>query len=876
MNQDAGIRFEAREREVFRPRANTLGAEHFFAGKERDPFSKSRVAPEEHEQNSSSRATDILDTVVTVSLFLIFFGFPIFFLGRSLQGIVFEKEVYFLTALTLGVGAWIGKAMLTGGVRFRRTPLDIPLLLFWGASLLSAVFSVNRSQSLWGTFGDPSRGMLSLTAIVLFFFLVVSEVDRRRLKMLLFASIASGTLVVLWTTLAFLGVSFLPQRALSFAPLSLFGTVRALLLFLSIMLPLFLLGFVLLSRLFQQKNAFFWFSFAFLGAGFLGSLFLLFSAFSFTPWLSLLSGIGFLLLFLLAKIVPMGKGFEGAAMALFATLLLFLMIGDPGGALRSPKMVLLPEMGLTFSASWDIAQQSLQEYFLVGSGPGTYGYLFSRFEPSALSTLSLGPLRLSQSGSFFLECVSTIGVVGAIAFLVFLGFLILVVVVGLLRSRSVASPSILSLLLASSLCIFLVALFRGSLDGSILLFGFLLVPLLVVALLEEGGLEDRRHRVSLQISPGLSLFAALLFLIFSAGIAFGIVSIGKAFVADLAAGKSIRLARSSSNIPDQSIALLARARALAPHEGHYSMNLAELSLAVVNKEVAKPESERNTGRIKELVERMVVPLAEESMRLLPNDVGIHERAGKVYENVSLLSGSDPEVLARTESIYRRALELEPKNPQLFVKLGLIRRVLASRPDRKNDREALLREAKGYFEEAVKRKENFAPALLSLALTEESLGEIDAAILTLDKATSDRFIPEIESHFVRMLRLRAKGDDLDRAERRIRAALKKNEKDANMLLNLGLLLEKKRDFSGAKETYLTLLPLFEGERFSETRKQIEMLIENVSNGTGNIGKREVSVPEANAGTPPSLETIAPLPTGPPAPTPDAAVEARPAP
>ena len=53
---------------------------------------------------ASSRLSRIFDAIITTSLVAIFFGLPIFFTGLSLQGITFEKQIYFYFWILIGIG----------------------------------------------------------------------------------------------------------------------------------------------------------------------------------------------------------------------------------------------------------------------------------------------------------------------------------------------------------------------------------------------------------------------------------------------------------------------------------------------------------------------------------------------------------------------------------------------------------------------------------------------------------------------------------------------------------------------------------------------------------------------------------------------------
>src|SRR3990167_2963622 len=84
--------------------------------------------------------------VFILAFFLLLF--PVFFLTLTTDAFVLPKQV--LLGLASGAGIFIVaiRAVSLGSLRLRRTPFDLPLLLFTAALLLSGFFSVNRMDSL--------------------------------------------------------------------------------------------------------------------------------------------------------------------------------------------------------------------------------------------------------------------------------------------------------------------------------------------------------------------------------------------------------------------------------------------------------------------------------------------------------------------------------------------------------------------------------------------------------------------------------------------------------------------------------------------------------------------------------------------------------
>ena len=192
---------------------------------------------EKPEAKKSAWTEKIFDMVITVSLVAMFFGLPIFFTGHTMQGIAFEKQVYFYFWVLLGLVAWASKGVITGELRIRRTPLDIPILLFVVFYGLDIAFSVDKWHSFFGFFGDPSRGFLAVLGLALAYFLLLSHFTWKRFLLMFGGFTVSGMLVVLWSMLAFEGVHFLPSAWNAFAPTSLIGTASTLATFLGLLVP---------------------------------------------------------------------------------------------------------------------------------------------------------------------------------------------------------------------------------------------------------------------------------------------------------------------------------------------------------------------------------------------------------------------------------------------------------------------------------------------------------------------------------------------------------------------------------------------------------------------------------------------------------------
>lgn len=803
------------------------------------------------EGTKPSKTAVLFDAIVSVSLVALFFGIPLFFTGLTYQGLAFEKQIYFYFWLLIGLIAWASKGVTTGELRIRRTPLDIPIALFWLFYVISLSVSVDRWHSFWGFFGDPSRGVISVTALVCVYFFLMSHFTVKRFFWMFGSFLVSGFLVVLWSFLVMMKIHFLPASLEQFAPMSLIGSISTLAVFLGVLLPLFLTA---LFVLWQNENAKRGLRFAVTGFLLLGivlDLFLLLALYSFVPWIVVLGGLSFFMVYILAQIVRPAEQWTWVPMLVFVVVLAFLMIGQTSLVRANLPVEVTPNTSL----SWQIAKQSLKDHFFLGVGPANYGYAFSLFRPQEYNQNSLYTLRFYQGAGLVFETLSALGVIGAILLLV-LWFSFLSVGLYLLTHEKQRNK-LYSLGLWTVSVMFFIVGFVAAVNGTILILGVLLGTLSLAVLLWESGSEEHYWQLSLKAAPKFALALAFIFMVVSAGVAFLFVFMGKVFIADVNAGKAIRLSVAKPN--SDSVNLFARAIANYPEEGRYYTRLGQEYMALANIEAGKGETDRDTNALK-LYTQNAVGLALEGKNRMPNDVMAAESLGLVYENAGLYA---TDALVRAEEAYGHARDLEPLNPLFSVKLGQIKRAEADAKQAGAEQDQLYNDAKSLFGRAVDLKNNLAVAHYNLAVVHSRLKQADEAIDETSKAIAiDKNNLSYIYNLGILYQLRDGDGDRTQAETIFKAILEKNEKLVDVRLSLGLLYEKENKNEAAITEYqkiIDVLPADSNEQnVKQTRDQVKKLIDNVRSGVGNLTKKTPPViPDAPNPAPQTPAPVAPV-------------------
>jgi putative inorganic carbon (hco3(-)) transporter len=151
--------------------------------------------------------------------YALFLLIPLVFAGNTSELFEFNKMwlTFGITALILSL--WLSKMVILKKIVFKRTILDIPIVLFLLAHLISTVISLDPYTSFWGYYSRWNGGLLSMIAYAVLFYAFISnffsneeETDTEKksfidknptgvtvVKRSLLVSIISGFIVTLWT-----------------------------------------------------------------------------------------------------------------------------------------------------------------------------------------------------------------------------------------------------------------------------------------------------------------------------------------------------------------------------------------------------------------------------------------------------------------------------------------------------------------------------------------------------------------------------------------------------------------------------------------------------------------------------------------------------
>lgn len=652
--------------------------------------------------------------IAKISIYLLVFLLPLFFLPFSGNVLDFNKQYLLFVLVFLSLICWLASCLISNKLKVNLNFLNYPviiLLLFIG---LSTIFSLSRYGSFWGWPLVVSTSFLSLLCLAIFYFLIANIFKKEEISFLFFTLFLSGFLIALFFLFQFFGKFLLPfdfAKNNSFNPI---GTVNSLAVYFSILLTLLLPCFFFVKKFFKIILGIF-------GFVFLTSLFLINFQIA---WLALL--VGMAVLFVLTAV-----NLQKFQLAGFSTLVIvFLVIALVLTFFRFslPGLPLLPlEVWPSQKAGIEILKQLPIKSLILGSGPSTFAHIWSKYKPLDINQTIFWATRFSQGPSEILDRIITSGILGILTFF-FLVFVFLKLNLGLLLRTGFDQGTgrtdwLLLLGIFAGFLGTISAFFFYPANLSILFFFWLLIGCLAI-------FGSKEKTFVLGISPTKSLLFSFLFvLILVLGIGFSILYFQK-YLAEVKYVQGIKAWQRGDNVLSNNKLLLAVN--LNSKSDLYWRDLSQIYLFRLNEVLTnnKLSQEERNSQAQSFIASSINS-ANQATNLEPNNIANWNVRAFVYRNmIGILGGADD----WAEQYYQKALELESTNPYIYNEIGLIYLAKSDILDQQGDKEGKnenLKLARENFDKAISLKSDYAPAHFQIAMIYVRQGKIPEAIQQLE-------------------------------------------------------------------------------------------------------------------------------------------------
>jgi len=655
------------------------------------------------------------DFVTKNSIFALIFLVPLFFLPWTSDVLDFNKQAVLLVLVFLSLFASMLKILVSGRLELRKSVVHIVVGVLFIVYLLATIFSVYGRGSFWGQPQLASESMITVTCLVFLYFLVSNVFLRKDILASAIVLSLSAVIAEFIGVFQLFGLFIVPLDFAKSVAFSTIGSSGSFGLFSAILLPLAIILFIFIKK---------WWRALFLFQIILSTAVLFLVDYNAVWWVVVAGASA------LAFGIIRGKLFDGRWMALpmfFFTIALFFIILSPQITGITQKV---SEVYISPKAAFSITMQAIKERPILGSGPGTFGYNFSKFKSADFSKTSLWTVIFNRPSSEILNSLATTGVLGFLALLALVVFPIFYGIRFLINRNNFESTdenekiyNILFLGIFAALIAESVALFIYSFNIPLDFLYFLTLASLVSLIFKD------KKEYNLKPSSVFTLIITFAFtLVFIFGV--GILALnGQRYIAE--ANYNAGLTKYQVGQKEEGMKKLEMAASLNPGSDLYFRQLSQAYVSAVRDAVASSAdsqsvpSDEEKARIQMLISNSV-NAAKIATDINPNDTNNWSSRGYVYQ--SLLGVLDDASKWAIES-YESALGLDPNSPYLFAQEGSIYLFDALSPaskqlDRKDE---FLAQAKEKLEKAVSLNPNYSNALYSLGIAYDALKQKDKAI-----------------------------------------------------------------------------------------------------------------------------------------------------
>lgn len=662
--------------------------------------------------------------ITTYIIFALAFLLPLAFTPLTSEFYDTAKLLLLILAILLMLLVWGIKFLTESRITIVKTPLDLLLLLYLVVAILSTVLSSTPYTSLYGQLPRVHGSLLFQIALVLLYFMVVSNLKgARAVKTVTNLLMTSGVILSLVSLLSFFKV-FLPWPPAQNTFFSLAGSPSAAAIYLVIILPIVLANLV---SSFKNKGVFAPLYFLALLL-FVITIILIGNTAS---WLGLLVASGFALYqnklglnFLdiegKRKFKVSGASSFLAIVTVIAVLLAILCYTPtlkdktPLGKLSSSFN---REIQLPLTISWKISAGAFRDSPILGTGPATYLYNFTQYKPIEYNQTPHWNIRVSTAHDQYLQTWAEMGGAGVLLLLLIATTFIFFA----LRSRDNSG-------LALAGAVFLIIMALGPSTVLTQSIGFLILALFMVALRGQGAHElvvDLSGRTYTQARGTHVLIPTLLFLPILALIVAGIYFTGKLALGEFHHRQALNAVAKNRGLDAYNS--LIQAERINTRVDLYRADLAQTNFALANAIAAQrgPSQSSPSGSLTDQDRQNIQQLLQQAIAEGRASTALSIRSAGNWEILALIyrqiSGVAKNALQFSLDAYGRAIQLDPLNPLLRLAVG-----------------GVYYQAKNYdlavrfFDDAVSLKPDYPNSLYNLAIALREKGNYQEGITVTER------------------------------------------------------------------------------------------------------------------------------------------------
>ncbi len=353
----------------------------------------------EREENRLSAIVNSLFNFIPIGLA---FLMPVFFLSTTSEFFEFNKLTLLAIATILLVLAWTYRIIETKKVGVTKSLVDLPLFLFIVSVVLSTIFSINKTTSIFGSQGRWFPSLFGILIFYAFYYLVSGNLtNRKAIKTSLYALVGGISLSSFIAILSYYNIYIGSANYFRAASFNLNGSITTTVV-LAALGTVLAVSMLMYEGVMQKK--------ALLLVSMVINYFLVVLVSILPAWVVLGVGLVGIVFFISYKKIMENTVFLTMAAGTLAAVTLVVFLPTTRELVTSPGYPV--ELALPARESWIVASETVQDYPTLATGPSTFGLNFPRYRPLSLNAGSLWNVRFDKPYNELFNILATVGIVG--------------------------------------------------------------------------------------------------------------------------------------------------------------------------------------------------------------------------------------------------------------------------------------------------------------------------------------------------------------------------------------------------------------------------------------------------------------------------------
>lgn len=137
-------------------------------------------------------------TVILATLHLLVVVGPLFFLVKNEEIFEFNKMLFTYACSSVILSSWLTVCILEKKILLKKTPFDLPILLFLTSQIISTILSIHPRTSLYGYYTRFHGGLFSTFAYIILFYASATFLTKKHVTRFISFTLLGATLASLY------------------------------------------------------------------------------------------------------------------------------------------------------------------------------------------------------------------------------------------------------------------------------------------------------------------------------------------------------------------------------------------------------------------------------------------------------------------------------------------------------------------------------------------------------------------------------------------------------------------------------------------------------------------------------------------------------